>query len=66
VRLTYDDFVQANPIREAFGSPLDCVFSNFDVVEPDLGSPSTRRRDEQTKRQLYERFGVSEYPPARS
>jgi Uma2 family endonuclease len=71
----------------AFGSPLDVVFSHFDVVEPDLlfvsearrkvltakniqgapdlvvevGSPSTRRRDELIKHQLYERFGVSEY-----
>jgi Uma2 family endonuclease len=64
------------------------VFSNFDVVEPDLlyvsherasqvltakhvagtpdlvieiGSPSTRGRDETIKRRLYERSGVSEY-----
>jgi Uma2 family endonuclease len=64
------------------------IFSNFDVVEPDLlyisneraqqietspwvrgapdlvvevGSPSTRRRDETIKRRLYERFNVSEY-----
>jgi Uma2 family endonuclease len=63
------------------------VFSDFDVVEPDLlfvsserarvltdknvqgapdlvvevGSPATRRRDEKTKLQLYERFGVQEY-----
>lgn len=29
------------------------------VVE--IGSPSTRRRDETTKRRLYERFGVVEY-----
>ena len=29
------------------------------VVE--IGSPSTRKRDETTKRHLYERFGVSEY-----
>jgi Uma2 family endonuclease len=29
------------------------------VVE--VGSPSTRRRDEKLKQQLYERFGVSEY-----
>ena len=29
------------------------------VVE--VGSPSTRRRDEKLKHQLYERFGVSEY-----
>jgi Uma2 family endonuclease len=80
-------FLQANRIGQAFGSPLDVVFSDFDVVEPDLlfvsharrevltaqnvqgapdlvvevGSPSTRRRDELTKHRLYERFGVSEY-----
>jgi Uma2 family endonuclease len=29
------------------------------VVE--IGSPSTRKRDETTKRRLYERFGVAEY-----
>ena len=29
------------------------------VVE--IGSPSTRKRDETIKRRLYERFGVSEY-----
>lgn len=71
-----------------FAAPFDVVFSNFDVVEPDVlfvsderatqimtaknvqgapdlvvevGSPSTRRRDEKLKQQLYERFGVSEY-----
>ena len=71
-----------------FTAPFDVVFSDFDVVEPDLlfvskarqhdvltakhvrgapdlvveiGSPSTRRRDETIKRRLYERFGVSEY-----
>ena len=71
-----------------FLAPFDVVFSNFDIVEPDLlyisrerldgvltkahvrgapdlvveiGSPSTRRRDETIKRRLYERFGVSEY-----
>ena len=68
-------------------APFDVVFSDFDVVEPDLlfvsserarvlteknvqgapdlvveiGSPATRRRDEKTKLQLYERFGVQEY-----
>ena len=73
---------------QAFTAPFDVVFSNFDVVEPDVlfvsdqrasqimtamnvqgapdlvvevGSPSTRRRDEKLKHQLYERFGVSEY-----
>jgi Uma2 family endonuclease len=71
-----------------FVAPFDVVFSDFDVVEPDLlfvskarqpdvltakhvrgapdlvveiGSPSTRKRDETIKRRLYERFGVSEY-----
>jgi len=80
-------FLRQNRIGEVFGSPLDVIFSDFDVVEPDLlfvskergavvteknirgapdlavevGSPATRRRDEKTKLQLYERFGVSEY-----
>ena len=70
-----------------FLSPLDVVFTHWDVVEPDLvfvarnqlgiltpdnikGSPSlvvevasrsTRRRDEQVKRRLFEREGVQEY-----
>lgn len=71
-----------------FTAPFDVVFSDVDVVEPDLlfvskarehdvltaahvrgapdlvveiGSPSTRRRDETTKRRLYERFGVVDY-----
>ena len=68
-------------------SPLDVVFSKWDVVEPDLlfvssdkrhiltkanvqgapdlvveiFSPSTQKRDEQIKRQLFERAGVHEY-----
>jgi len=73
---------------QVFIAPFDVVFSQFDVVEPDLlymsgeraaailtsanvqgvpelvvevGSPSTRRRDETVKRTLYERAGVSEY-----
>lgn len=81
-------WLQANPIGEVFLSPLDVVFSDFDVVEPDLiyistnraadiitpkhvrgapelvveiGSPSTRKRDETIKRRLYERTGVNEY-----
>jgi len=75
------------PAGEIFAAPFDVVFSDFDVVEPDLlfvsserarvlteknvqgapdlvvevGSPATRRRDEKTKLQLYERFGVQEY-----
>jgi len=87
--LTIASWLQVNPIGEMFLSPLDVVFSDFDVVEPDLlyvsnergaevltpkhvrgapdlvveiGSPSTRKRDETIKRRLYERnSGVSEY-----
>jgi Uma2 family endonuclease len=81
-------YLQAHPVGKAFGAPFDVVFSQFDVVEPDLlfvsaeragklltekniqgapdlvveiGSPSTRKRDETIKRRLYERFGVMEY-----
>jgi Uma2 family endonuclease len=81
-------YLEANPIGHVFLSPFDVVFSDFDVVEPDLlfisagrradvlttqnvrgapdlaievGSPSTRRRDETIKRRLYERAGVAEY-----
>ena len=81
-------YLQTHPIGQVFISPLDVVFSRFDVVEPDLiylsnerantvltqanvqgapelvieiGSPSTRQRDETIKRHLYERAGVSEY-----
>lgn len=80
--------LQSHPGGRVFLAPFDVVFSDFDVVEPDLlyisrerldgvltkahvrgapdlvveiGSPSTRRRDETIKRHLYERFGVSEY-----
>jgi Uma2 family endonuclease len=79
--------LKRHPAGEIFGAPFDVVFSDFDVVEPDLlfvskeqadvvteqnvqgapdlvvevGSPATRRRDEKTKLQLYERFGVQEY-----
>jgi Uma2 family endonuclease len=81
-------WLQTHPIGELFLSPLDVVFSDVDVVEPDLlfvssgraadiltpkhvrgapdlvveiGSPSTRKRDETIKRRLYERAGVAEY-----
>jgi Uma2 family endonuclease len=81
-------WLEAHPIGQLFHAPLDVVFSEFDVVEPDLlylsnerasevvtaqhvrgapelvieiGSPSTRRRDETIKRRLYERAGVKEY-----
>ncbi len=81
-------YVGAHHLGRVFAAPFDVVFSDFDVVEPDLlfvsqarqadvltaahvrgapdlvveiGSPSTRKRDETTKRRLYERFGVAEY-----
>jgi len=81
-------YLQTHSVGRAFAAPFDVVFSNFDVVEPDLlymsneraseiltaqhtrgapdlvidiGSKSTRKRDETIKRRLYETFGVSEY-----
>ncbi len=81
-------YLRLRRVGRLFVAPFDVVFSDFDVVEPDLlfvaksrqadvltakhvrgapdlvveiGSPSTRKRDETTKRHLYERFGVSEY-----
>lgn len=81
-------YLQQRPIGRVFPAPFDVIFSDYDVVEPDLlyisneraqhietspwvrgapdlvveiGSPSTRKRDETTKRRLYERFGVLEY-----
>jgi Uma2 family endonuclease len=81
-------YLEAHPIGKVFYAPFDVLFSQFDVVEPDLlfvsaarlrdvvtpqhvisapdliveiGSPSTRRRDETIKRHLYERSGVQEY-----
>ena len=81
-------WLEQHPVGRAFMAPLDVVFTQFDVVEPDLlfvskiraadiltakhvtgapdivveiGSPSTRKRDETIKRRLYERTGVSEY-----
>ena len=81
-------YLESNPVGRALFAPFDVIFSDFDVVEPDLlyiskareaeiltakhvrgapnlvveiGSPSTRKRDETIKRKLYERFGVEEY-----
>jgi Uma2 family endonuclease len=89
-RLHYDieSILRAHPASgQVFMAPLDVVFTNWDVVEPDLifvaadqdhilteaniqGSPalvveilsrSTRKRDEQVKRDLFARGGVREY-----
>lgn len=80
-------FVHQRRLGEVFDAPCDVVFSDEDVVQPDLlfvsagrssiitesnvqGAPdliveilsdATRKRDEVTKRKLYERFGVKEY-----
>jgi Uma2 family endonuclease len=80
-------YLEAHPIGRIFLSPLDVIFTDLDVVEPDLlyvshdrddaltgthvrgvpelvieiASKGTRKRDETTKRRLYERVGVSEY-----
>jgi Uma2 family endonuclease len=80
-------YLEAHRSGEVFGSPLDVVLSQHDVVEPDLqviladqveiltdanvrgapaivveiASPSTKRRDEGIKRDLYKRAGVREY-----
>jgi Uma2 family endonuclease len=88
LHLLIGGWLQTHPVGETFLSPFDVVFSDVDVVEPDLlyiandraaeivtpehargapdlvieiGSPSTRQRDETIKRRLYERAGVSEY-----
>src|SRR5262245_12962608 len=82
------NYLDAHPVGRVYPSPLDVVFSRFDVVEPnivyvshersakvvtkanlqgapdlviEIGSSSTRQRDETIKRQLYERCGVAEY-----
>ena len=36
-------YLQAHPIGRVFAAPFDVVFSNFDVVEPDLLYMSTER-----------------------
>ena len=81
-------YLRAHPgSGQVFLSPLDVLFSKWDVVEPDLlfvaadqedivteknvqgapalvveiASPGTRRRDEQIKRELFDRGGVREY-----
>jgi Uma2 family endonuclease len=81
-------YLRQHQVGRLFFAPFDVVFSDFDVVEPDLlfvskarqadiltashvrgapdlvveiGSSSTRQRDETIKRRLYERFGVREY-----
>jgi Uma2 family endonuclease len=80
-------FVHQRRLGEVFDAPCDVMFSDEDVVQPDVlfvssakagivtednvkGAPdlvveivsdATRKKDEVTKRKLYERFGVTEY-----
>lgn|SRR5574341_2006542 len=80
-------FAKRGKLGRVLTAPCDVIFSDENVVQPDLlfvsaaraaivtednvqGAPdiiieilseSTRRKDEVTKRKLYERFGVSEY-----
>jgi Uma2 family endonuclease len=86
--LRLGNWIEQHSAGRLYAAPVDVVFSEFDVVVPDLiymslaraaeieagvnvqgvpelvveiGSPSTRRRDETVKRSLYERAGVTEY-----
>jgi Uma2 family endonuclease len=85
--LALGNHIAAHPGGRLFHAPYDCVFTDFDVVEPDLLwiaadqigiitkkhvrgvpalvveilSPGTRKVDERTKRDLYDRVGVREY-----
>jgi len=87
LHMALGSYLKTRPIGAVFFAPCDVVFTNFDVVEPDLLyisrarrevltekhvrgapdlvvevlSPGTRRTDEVTKRDLYERCGVLEY-----
>jgi Uma2 family endonuclease len=44
--LLIGSWLEANPIGQLFYAPLDVVFSNFDVVEPDLLYMSNARAQE--------------------
>ena len=62
LKLTYDDFV----LFPDDGKRHELIDGEHYVtpsphLKVKVGSPSTRRRDEKLKHQLYERFGVSEY-----
>ena len=45
-------FLEANPIAAVYHAPLDCVFSFFDVVEPDLLVVTNDQREILTKRNV--------------
>lgn len=45
-------FLEANPIAALFHAPFDCVFSFFDIVEPDLLVVTNDQREILTKRNV--------------
>ncbi len=45
-------FLEANPLASVFHAPFDCVFSFFDVVEPDLLVVTNDQREILTKRNV--------------
>lgn len=46
------NFLEANPAAVVFHAPLDCVFSFFDVVEPDLLVVTNDQREILTRRNV--------------
>ena len=44
--LLIGNYLQSHPVGRAFSAPLDVVFSDFDIVEPDLLFVSRARQDE--------------------
>lgn len=45
-------FLETNPIASVFHAPFDCVFSFFDIVEPDLLVVTNDQREILTKRNV--------------
>lgn len=46
------NFLEPNPVAVVFHAPLDCVFSFFDVVEPDVLVVTNDQREILTKRNV--------------
>jgi len=51
----------AGPALHVQRTPAAILTDTHVSGTPEIGSPNTRKRDETIKRQLYERWGVSEY-----
>lgn len=50
--VAFASFLERNPAAVVFHAPLDCVFSFFDVVEPDLLVVTNDQREILTKRNV--------------